>query len=158
MSISLACLPIDCPGADARGNFDETASKEGTLKAYLQTMDDGTDTSYVVAFRDLNNDGVDDAIVYLLGGSWCGSGGCTTLILRQERGSWKVVSKITIVRPSIRVLESTLNGWHDIGVWVQGGAFGVGTRLTCVLTGRLTHAIRAFLRRDGLFEARQARR
>lgn len=121
VSISLACRPTDGLAEGARGNVHETVSEEVTLKTYLQKMDDSTDTSYVAAFRDLNGDGIDEAIVYLLGSSWCGSGGCNTLILRQEHGAWKVVSEITIVTPPIRVLESTLNGWHDVGVWVQGG-------------------------------------
>jgi len=89
-------------------------------------MDDGADTSYLAAFRDLNGDGVDEAIVYLLGSSWCGSDGCNTLVLRQEHGLWKEVSTITVSRPPIRVLESTSNGWHDIGVWVQGGGIRRG--------------------------------
>jgi hypothetical protein len=81
---------------------------------------------YVAAFRDLNGDGVDEAVVYLLGSNWCGSGGCNMLVLRQEHGSWKVVSTMTIVRPPVRVLESTSNGWRDIGVWVQGGGIRRG--------------------------------
>src|ERR1700732_3658792 len=112
MSISLACRPTDCSGEGAAGKIQVTASEEATLKAYLQTMDESADSAYVAAFRDLNGDGVDEAVVYLLGSNWCGSGGCNMLVLRQEHGSWKVVSTITIVRPPVRVLESTSNGWR----------------------------------------------
>src|SRR5436190_1567725 len=62
-----------------------------------------------------------EAIVYLMGGEWCGSGGCTMLILASEASSFRVVTKITITRPPIRVLSSTSHGWHSIGVWVAGG-------------------------------------
>jgi hypothetical protein len=126
VSISLTCRPTDCWGESVAGNIHEPTSGEATLKAYLQTMDASADSAYVAAFRDLNGDGVDEAIVYLLGSNWCGSGGCNMLVLRQERGSWKVVSTITIVRPPVRVLESTSNGWRDIGVWVQGGGIRRG--------------------------------
>lgn len=126
VSVSLVCRPTDCSGEGVRGIIPATPSEEATLRAYLQTMDSGADTEYVAAFRDLDGDGVDEAIVYLIGGEWCGSGGCNMLILRQNHGSWKVVSTITIVRPPIRILESTSNGWHDVGVWVQGGGIRRG--------------------------------
>lgn len=38
------------------------------------------DTRYALARIDLNGDG-SEAIVYLAGGQWCGSGGCTLLVL-----------------------------------------------------------------------------
>lgn len=136
VSIFIVCRPTACSAASTSDAVHETALEEVTLKKYLQTMDDGSDTEYVATFRDLNGDGVDEAIVYLLGGAWCGSGGCNTFILRQERGSWKIVSEITIVRPPIRILESTSNGWHDIGVWVQGGRIRRGYEAALRFNGK----------------------
>jgi hypothetical protein len=129
VSVVLIVGSSDClaeAAQSAQGDARTVASEEATLKKYLQTMDNDPETRYAVAFRDLNGDGIDEAVVYLLGGPWCGSGGCNTLILAQERGSWRVVTKITITRPPIRVLESVANGWHDIGVWVQGGGVRQG--------------------------------
>ena len=76
---------------------------------------------YFDAFVDLNGDGKKEAIVYLMGDGWCGSGGCTMLVLASEATSFKVVTEITISRPPIRVLSSTSHGWHNISVWVAGG-------------------------------------
>jgi hypothetical protein len=132
VSICLVCRPTDCRGGDSNG----TPSEQATLKTFLQKVDDSSDTEYVAAFRDLNGDGVDEAIVYLLGNNWCGSGGCNMLVLSQERGSWKVVSTITIVRPPVRVLEGSSDGWHNIGVWVQGGGVRRGYEAELSFNGK----------------------
>src|SRR5438132_11504434 len=58
-------------------------------------------TRYNSALVDLRDDGAPEFIVYLTGRSWCGSGGCTMLILRPEGQSYNVLTKITIVRPPI---------------------------------------------------------
>jgi hypothetical protein len=33
---------------------------------------------------------------------------------------------MTITNPPIRVLDQKLNGWHSLGVWVQGGGIQPG--------------------------------
>jgi len=111
-------------------------SEEATVRHYLQTLDVGKETQYAVAFKDLNGDGVDEAIVYLMGGGWCGSGGCTTLVLKKEGDSWATVSRITITRPPIRVLTSVSKGWHDLGVWVQGEGTQPGYEAELVFDGK----------------------
>ena len=83
-------------------------------------------TRYLSAFVELNNNGKQDIIVYLTGQDWCGSGGCTTLVLEAEQSSYKVIARITITRPPIRVLTRESKGWHDLGVWVQGGGIRRG--------------------------------
>jgi len=108
------------------------SSAEQPLKKFLQNYvkdphSDGDKTCrYLDAFVDLNGDGKQEAIVYLMGNSWCGTGGCRTLVLTRKGASWKVVTHITITRPPIRVLSSTSHGWHDISVWVQGGGIQPG--------------------------------
>ena len=49
-----------------------------------------------------------------------------TLVLTPEGASYRVVTKIRITRPPIRVLATSSHGWHDIGVWVQGGGIQRG--------------------------------
>jgi len=108
------------------------SSAEQPLKKFLQNYvkdphSDGDKTCrYLDAFVDLNGDGKQEAIVFLTGDSWCGTGGCRTLVLARKGASWKVVTHITITRPPIRVLSSTSHGWHDISVWVQGGGIQPG--------------------------------
>jgi hypothetical protein len=91
------------------------------LQDYVGTTESTDDTSYFSGFVDLNGDGKPEVIVYLKGSSWCGSGGCTTLILTPKGLSYKLVTKVTITRLPIRVLTSKSNGWHDLSVRVQGG-------------------------------------
>ncbi len=110
--------------ADAKSVLSEkTASVDlkSSLSGYVQTWSGEKSPSYKMAFIDLNDDGVLEAVVYLMGENWCGSGGCTTLILKKSKCSWKVVSKITLTHLPIRALADHHNGWHDLGVWVQGG-------------------------------------
>ena len=73
-------------------------------------------TEFAVTFADLRNDGAREAIVYLTSNGWCGTAGCTMLVLAPDGASYRVVSKIPAVRLPIRLLNTQANGWHDIGV------------------------------------------
>jgi hypothetical protein len=83
-------------------------------------------TRYYPAFASLTDDRTQEVVVYITGQSWCGSGGCTTLILAPRGSSFMVVTRVTITRPPIRILDSKSNGWHDIAVRVQGGGIRPG--------------------------------
>ena len=90
------------------------------LQDYIGTPDAETKTTeFAVAFVDLRDDGRKEAIVYLSSDGWCGTAGCTMLILAPEGTSYNVVSKIPAVRLPIRVLTAKANGWHSIGVIVR---------------------------------------
>jgi hypothetical protein len=114
----------------------KTSSTEESIKDFIQTWDGDKATRYIAAFQDLNTDGIPEAIVYLTGSKWCGSGGCTTLILTQGKSSWKIVTKITISRPPIRVLSNTSHGWHNISIWVQGGSIKTGYDAELIFNGK----------------------
>ena len=99
-----------------------------SLKRFLQDYlrdpvmgDDDETTQFIPAFVDLKGDGTQEVIVYVTGRNWCGSGGCTTLVLAPKGSSFKVVTKIFITRPPIRVLTTKSHGWYDIAVRMQGG-------------------------------------
>lgn len=118
---------LACACATKTQGPDATSPEaEESLKRFLQTLDNDKTTRYIAAFRDLNGDGKSEAIVYLLGRNWCGSGGCNTLILAPDGSSWRIVSNIRITRPPIRLLTRTSHGWHSLGIWVQGGGIQPG--------------------------------
>jgi hypothetical protein len=48
------------------------------------------------------------------------------LILVPEGDSWRLLTKVSITRPPIRLLRTVSNGWRNIGVWVQGGGIQPG--------------------------------
>ena len=126
---SVACSAFligTCLGKAQQKTDARPSEAEVSVKQFLQTFDGDKTARYVAAFHDLNADGKPEAVVYLMGRKWCGSGGCETLILTPDGRSWKIVAKITITRPPIRVLSETSNGWRDIGVWVQGGGVRPG--------------------------------
>lgn len=108
-----------------------TPADQRSLKIFLQHYehDDplSQTTRYSAAFVHLNTQGNGEAIVYLSGEGWCGSGGCITYVLARDGASWRFVTKMTITRPPIRVLNSiSSHGWHDIAVWVEGGGIQPG--------------------------------
>jgi hypothetical protein len=103
----------------------QAESLKGFLRSYLgepyAPFEREGATRYSSAFVDLKGDGTKEVIVYLSGRAWCGSGGCIMLILAPDGATYRLVTKTTITRPPIRVLNTRSNGWHDIGVVVAGG-------------------------------------
>jgi hypothetical protein len=91
------------------------------LQAYLGEDAKSNPPDYFAVAVPLRDDGALQVIVYLAGTGWCGSGGCTTLILEPHDFDYTVTTRITITWLPIRVLNTKTNGWHDIAVWVQGG-------------------------------------
>ena len=121
----LATLVVVCPYA--------APQKESSLLKFLQhyavghsDFADVKGTRYVAAFVNLRDDNSQQVIVYFIGPAWCGTGGCLTLILIPKDSSFSVASEITLVSQPIRVLDTKSNGWHDLGVWVQGGGIQPG--------------------------------
>lgn len=93
------------------------------LRNYLAVGTPNADRTvrYSAVFVDLSGEGKHEAIVYITGREWCGSGGCTMLILAHIGSSFRVVTKVTITRPPIRVLAGVSHGWRNLGVRIQGG-------------------------------------
>jgi hypothetical protein len=60
-------------------------------------------------------------LVFLTGHVWCGSGGCTTLVIDRSSGTPRIVSNISVTQPPISVLPTTNKGWHDIRALGAGG-------------------------------------
>ncbi len=116
MVCSVACLGQSQQPAEA-----------ASLKAFLQSnlrrlpLPDDETTRYFDAWVDLNGDGKQEVIVYIISRRSCGSGGCPTLVLANEGSSYRVVTRITITRPPIRVLPTVSHGWRNLTVQVRGG-------------------------------------
>jgi len=78
-------------------------------------------TRYMTSLVDLNGDGRPEALIYVTGPDWCGTGGCVLLVLKRDGASWQVVNWTPAVRPPIRVLDSKTHGWRDLGIQRAGG-------------------------------------
>ncbi|WP_263418067.1 hypothetical protein [Terriglobus albidus] len=105
-----------------------SASFRDPLKKFVRSVlnpdgnKDGNEDARIVFFQ-VPPKGKAKAIVlvYVIGSNWCGSGGCTLLILEPLESSFKVLGRLTIVQLPIWLLPSTTNGYPDIGVGVRGG-------------------------------------
>ena len=124
---SLFALPCLAQTHDTSQTTTNAALKE-VLKQYLKQKgveNDGS-TRYIASFVDLNDDGKKEVIVYVIGQSFCGTGGCVTLVLVPQHSTFNIVAEITITRPPIRVLKVKSHGWHDLAVRVAGGGIRLG--------------------------------
>ena len=77
---------------------------------------------YVYSRVDLNGDGRDEALVYLLGSIFCGTGGCNLLILTPGAGGgYSLVNSFPISRTPVIVSPGKAEGWNDIWRLESGG-------------------------------------
>lgn len=98
----------------------------GALRSFLQkNVGMGPkfdkDMRYSFAVVSLHGHSKGQIIVYLSGMAWCGSGGCTELLLEPHGSSFRIINKFTLARLPIRILPSKSHGWHDLAMPVGGG-------------------------------------
>lgn len=119
----LICNSLLCFAQTRPNERNKQESLEAFLKDFLKISASGYGQAapYRFSFIDLNDDGKKEVMVYLMDTAWCGSGGCTTLVLAPKNLSYTIVSKISLTRPPIRVLGTKSNGWHDLSAVVGGG-------------------------------------
>lgn len=91
-----------------------------SLNNYLDRYFQDEKTNYETHIADLNQDGLNDAIVYMTDRNWCDSGGCTLFIFQNTGIDYKMVSKVTVSTPQIKVSEQAHQGWNNIIVHSQG--------------------------------------
>ena len=90
---------------------------------------EGVSGPYRQATVDLNSDGRDEVVVRLEGRDWCGSGGCTALVLTPDAAGWLTVMRATVTRLPFRKLETESQGWADVSVSIGGGGLAGGEAL-----------------------------
>lgn len=86
----------------------------------------GGNDRYYYNLIDLNDDGVKEIFVYLVGRSFSGTGGSSALILAQHAGGYHVISKLSLVRNPVIISSNSTNGWHDLVLQVAGGGAQYG--------------------------------
>lgn len=67
--------------------------------------------------HDLNDDGRSEVFVGLRGPYFCGSGGCTLLLLDN---AGKTITRFTVAKPPIVILSSPTKGWKDLVIYSGG--------------------------------------
>lgn len=102
---------------------------EDIRRYLLQQYADAGEISYALAWSDLDGDGAEEAIIYLGGPYFCGTGGCNLLVLTQAGPMWRSVGDVSVSRTPVRVLNTETNGWRDLTVEVSGGGATPATAL-----------------------------
>jgi hypothetical protein len=136
----IGCEPAEAPAAEApsaepapEGTMpaSETLAVPDSIPAFLRGQAGEGEGTWRAAAVDLDGDGADEVVAYLMGAMWCGSGGCNALVLAPEGDGWRVVTETSVTQTPIRVLETSTNGWRDLSVGVGGGGRESGqVRLT----------------------------
>jgi hypothetical protein len=82
-----------------------------------QNLLDSGSRKFIYSEYDLNQDGKNEIFIGLTGGYFCGSGGCTVLLLDSNRD---LITKFTVADYPFTVLSSTTNNWKDLIVRSRG--------------------------------------
>ena len=83
---------------------------------------------YVYGRVDLNGDGRDEVLVYLLGSIFCGTGGCNLLLFTQTQNGYSLINNFPISRLPVIVSTKRTKGWNDLIRLESGG----GAKASCV--------------------------
>ena len=77
--------------------------------------------SYVHARTDLDGDGRQDVLVYLMGPYVCGTGGCTLQVFRQEARGYRLVTSFPTSRLPVIIPAAGRSRWRDLWRRQSGG-------------------------------------
>ena len=78
---------------------------------------EAADRKFTYYQTDLNDDGNDEYFVGFTGMNWCGSGGCTALLL-SEKGA--LITYFTVIDFPITILNEKNNGWKNLVAYSGG--------------------------------------
>jgi hypothetical protein len=82
---------------------------------------DGREGRYVYGKFDLNGDGADEVLVFLLGSIFCGSGGCNLLLFSAGEEGYALVDEFPITRMPVIAAPDMTAGWRDLIRMESGG-------------------------------------
>jgi heat shock protein HslJ len=82
---------------------------------------DGRSARYIYSRFDLNGDGRDEVLVYMLGSIFCGSGGCNLLLFTPAEDGYSLVNTFSISRTPVIVSPETTGGWNNLVRPESGG-------------------------------------
>ncbi|MEO7563847.1 MAG: hypothetical protein ABIR63_06540 [Sphingomicrobium sp.] len=112
------------PLANAKAAATDGDTVAEALRAKLVETGDGfgTDTRYLVAFSDLDKDGSDEALLYLIDPGRCGPLGCALFVLQPDgNGGWAVRNAIGPSKLPVYRLDHRTDKWADLGVTIVSG-------------------------------------
>ena len=90
--------------------------KNDHLKSDYELLTD-VNRKFQLAEIDLNNDGKNEVFVNFFTNYYCGTGGCSLLLLDSDMN---IITKFTVTRTPLFIQKELLNGWNTILVQSQG--------------------------------------
>jgi heat shock protein HslJ len=78
-------------------------------------------TRYVHGRVDLNGDGRAEVLVFLMGGYFCGTGGCNLMVFSEDAGRLTLIADFVRSRPPLIVSPKRTRGWSDLFRLESGG-------------------------------------
>jgi hypothetical protein len=124
-------------GKDDRGSCQAVLA---FLRTRLAPFDGGSETEVTIAPVALHPGPERQFVVYVEGRSWCGTGGCNTLVLERSATGVREIATITVSRRPVLVLRSRTSGWRDLSVRVRGDGGSIGHQVLLPFDGR-TYAL-----------------
>lgn len=107
------------------------------LRSYLNQGGGQPDrtTRVSIISTPLQSEAAKEQIVYVTGRGWCGSGGCTLLILEPSADTFKVLGDLSAVQLPVKILPGFKNGHPSISVRARGIKVGSEYRMKLSFDG-----------------------
>ncbi|MEO7563844.1 MAG: hypothetical protein ABIR63_06525 [Sphingomicrobium sp.] len=120
--VAPADMPIPVPSFEEL-NIADAPIAAAIRQSLASTGGISADARWLMNRIDLNGDGTDEAVAYLLDPKLCGTGGCSLFVLT-DRGSnaWEVTDVIGPAQLPVYQLPKGADGWTMLGVSVGGSA------------------------------------
>ena len=127
LALALLIAPTDTTAVPAPGS---AAALLSAVHGYMAPLNGPSeDVEIRTEWVDVSGDGTADALVYLEGATWCGSGGCTVLVFEAitdsveaaELGAFRVAAEISLMHGPVVVVLAGPNAWADLVVRNAGG-------------------------------------
>jgi len=106
----------------------DTPARAGDLlgTAVRAALEGDWEARHFDAQVDLNGDGTPEAITYVAGPMVCGSGGCPVFVFAAGPDGYRLVSRISVAQPPVRLAPRSSQGWRNLVVGVGGGGLAAG--------------------------------
>ena len=123
-----------------RSETSRDAELERAIRHALSRSEDAPDTDsagrYLYNRVDLNGDGRPEALVYLMGREFCGTGGCNLLVFQSGDNGYRLLAEISLVNNPVIVSRQRTRGWNDLILYVSGGGITRGYYVALRFDGR----------------------
>jgi hypothetical protein len=116
-----ATAPVPAPARD-------DASAGDLLGAAVRAALEGDwEARYFDARVDLNGDGTPESIALVAGPMVCGTGGCPVFVFASGPDGYRLVSRLSVVQPPVRLAPRSSQGWRNLVVGIGGGGLAAGS-------------------------------